>query len=70
MGSLRGLAHAGATGRNDVVVAAINLVPKQLRISGKIAIFPEGKHSDVPEVAEYKQGSIVIKPLKPKKELK
>ncbi len=70
MGSLRGLVHAGATGRSDVVVAAISLVPKQLRISGKIAIFPEGKQSDVPEVAEYKQGSIIVKPLKPKKELK
>ncbi len=67
MGNLRGLVHAGATGRNDVVVAANALVPKQLRISGKIAIFPEGKKADVPEIAEYKQGSIVIKPLKPQK---
>lgn len=65
MGSLRGLVHAGAMGRSDVVVAANALMPKQLRISGKIAIFPENKPSDAPEIAEYKQGSIVIRPLKP-----
>lgn len=65
MGSLRGLVHAGATGRSDVVVAANALMPKQLRISGKIAIFPENKQSDVPEIAEFKQGSVVIRPLKP-----
>ena len=65
MGSLRGLVHAGATGRRDVVVAANALMPKQMRISGKIAIFPEDKPSEIPEVAEYKQGSVVIRPLRP-----
>ena len=64
MGTLRGLAHAGATGRNDVVVAANDLRPKQLRISGKIAIFPEDSAAGLPEIAQYKQGSILIKPLK------
>ncbi len=67
MGSLRGLVHAGAMGRSDVVVAANALMPKQLRISGKIAIFPENKQPQVPEIAQYRQGSIVIKPLKPQK---
>ncbi len=65
MGTLRGLAHAGARGRADVVVAANVLAPKQLRISGKIAVFPSDAGSDGPKVAEYKQGSIVIRPLKP-----
>jgi septum site-determining protein MinC len=65
MGSLRGLVHAGATGRSDVVVAANALMPKQMRISGKIAIFPENKTAEVPEVAEYKHGSVVIRPLRP-----
>ncbi len=65
MGSLRGLAHAGAMGRADVVVAANVLVPKQLRISGKIAVFPADAGGEGPKVAEYKQGSIVIRPLKP-----
>lgn len=67
MGALRGLAHAGATGRSDVVVAANLLCPKQLRISGKIAVFPSDKSGDMPEIAEYKQGSIVLRPLKPQK---
>lgn len=65
MGVLRGLAHAGATGRADVVVAANELRPKQLRISGKIAMFPHSEISGVPEIAEYSKGSIVIRPLKP-----
>jgi len=65
MGTLRGLAHAGATGRSDVVVAANDLRPKQLRISGKIAVFPEGQSGGVPEIAEYSKGSIVIRALKP-----
>lgn len=67
MGALRGLAHAGATGRSDVVVAANILGPKQLRISGKIAVFPSDKPGEGPEIAEYKSGSIVIRPLKPQK---
>ncbi len=64
MGTLRGLVHAGANGRNDVVVAAIALLPGQLRISGKIAVFPEDKKALVPEIAEFKEGSVVIRPLK------
>ena len=65
MGTLRGLVHAGATGRSDVVVAAVALVPKQLRISGKIAVFSQDKETSVPEIAEYKEGSIMVRPLKP-----
>ena len=68
MGALRGLAHAGATGRQDVVVAAQVLGPKQLRISGKIATLPD-RPADVPEVAEYKDGTIVIRRLKPEKRI-
>ena len=64
MGTLRGLVHAGANGRNDVVIAANVLLPGQLRISGKIAMFPEDKQALVPEIAEFKEGSVVIRPLK------
>ncbi len=64
MGTLRGLVHAGATGRSDVVVAANALLPGQLRISGKIAVFPEGKVSPGPEIAEFKQGSVMVRLLK------
>jgi len=64
MGVLRGLVHAGAFGRNDVVVAANALLPGQLRISGKIAVFTEGKEAPGPEIAEFKEGSVVIRPLR------
>jgi septum site-determining protein MinC len=67
MGAVRGLVHAGATGRKDVVVAANALKPKQLRISGKIAIFTEKRQADGPEIAEFKEGSIVITPLRPQR---
>ncbi len=65
MGTLRGLAHAGATGRGDVVVAANMMAPKQLRISGKVAVFPPDAGGEGPKIAEYKQGSIVLRALKP-----
>ena len=64
MGTLRGLVHAGATGRSDVVVAANALLPGQLRISGKIAVFPEGKQAEGTEIAEFKQGSVIVRALK------
>ncbi len=59
MGTLRGLAHAGATGRSDVIITAINLRPKQLRISSKITIFPD-EDSDFPEYAALFEDKIVI----------
>jgi hypothetical protein len=39
-------------------------LPGQLRISGKIAVFPEGKQAPGAEIAEYKQGSVMVRPLK------
>jgi septum site-determining protein MinC len=69
MGNLRGLVHAGAMGRSDVVVAANALIPKRLRISGKIAVFPENKEANAPEMAEYKQGTVVIRPLRPQQKM-
>jgi septum site-determining protein MinC len=68
MGTLRGLAHAGATGRKDVVISAFKLCPMQLRISSKVTVFPEGEHTPAyPEIAEFKDGSIVIRPIMGKK---
>lgn len=64
MGTLRGLAHAGATGRKDVVISAIKLRPMQLRIGSKVTVFPEGEIAPpYPELAEYKDGNIVIRPV-------
>jgi septum site-determining protein MinC len=67
MGTLRGLAHAGATGRKDVVISAYRLSPMQLRISSKAAVFPENGDADYPVLAQLKDGSIVIRPIMGKK---
>lgn len=63
MGTLRGLAHAGAYGDETAVVVALNLLPVQLRIAGKIAISPDGgEEIGYPEVAVVKDGEIIIEP--------
>lgn len=63
-GVLRGMAHAGAEGDADAIVAAYRLQPTQLRIAGVIARPPEGKNAvpQEPEVARLKNGVIVIEP--------
>lgn len=60
-GKLRGLAHAGAQGRTDVCIAANALLSKQIRISSKVAIIPEGRKIEGPEVAKLKDDKIVIR---------
>jgi len=40
-GRLRGIAHAGATGDESAVIAALSMEPTQLRIASVIAILPE-----------------------------
>lgn len=65
MGVLRGLAHAGATGRRDALVAAFRLQPTQLRIGEFISRPPEGDpggHGDVPEIARIGDGTVIIEP--------
>ncbi len=63
-GKLRGLAHAGCSGRKDVCVAAIHMYPKQLRISGRVVTFPNtGEDSGQAEVAELIGGKVVIRPI-------
>lgn len=67
MGTLRGLAHAGATGRKDAVIAAFKMSPSQLRISSKAALVPDNKDSAHPEMAQLIDGNIVIRPIIGKK---
>lgn len=63
-GKLRGLAHAGCAGRTDVCVAAVNMCPKQLRLSGRVVTFPN-EREDVQdaEIAELRDGKVVIRPV-------
>lgn len=63
-GRLRGLAHAGCSGRRDVCIAALNMCPKQLRLSGRVVTFPEEREEvNDAEVAELKDGKVVIRPV-------
>lgn len=62
-GKLRGLAHAGASGREDVCVAALYMQPKQLRLSGRVVIPEQRKDAVIGEVAELKNDSVVIRPI-------
>lgn len=62
MGSLRGMAHAGATGNRRAVVAALRLLPTQLRIADLISRAPDGKQTapSAPEIARIKSEMVVI----------
>ena len=59
-GKLRGLAHAGAWGKSDVVIAANSLMPQQVRIGGKIAIIPQGREIEGPEIVRIQDGKIIV----------
>ncbi len=63
MGWLRGLAHAGAEGDDRAVVSAFRLNPTQLRIANVIGRAPDQGEAvlpDIPEVAEVRDGRLVI----------
>jgi septum site-determining protein MinC len=71
-GHLRGMAQAGSSGDAKAVVAALHLIPVQLRIGDFIAIAPEQKHKrgwgrqrapvKQPEVAYLNGDRIVVEP--------
>ncbi|MFZ5753737.1 MAG: septum site-determining protein MinC [Bacillota bacterium] len=58
MGTLRGIAHAGVEGDEDVLVTSLRLKPTQLRIAGFITRAPEEEPSE-PEVAQVVNGMII-----------
>src|SRR5690606_18204003 len=65
VGSLRGLAHAGAGGNDKAVIWAEKILSPQLRIGSAVA--QAGATAGVengkgPEVAHLKDGAIVIRP--------
>lgn len=63
-GTLRGLAHAGAGGREDVCVAALYMKPKQLRLSGRVVMPDENrKDAAVGEIAQLVEGKVVFRPI-------
>lgn len=69
LGTLRGLAHAGARGHEGAVIAALRLQPVQLRIGPYIGRPPDGARGRPegwqPERAVVRDGAIVVEPLVP-----
>jgi septum site-determining protein MinC len=65
LGQLKGMAHAGCKGMLDAFVAAIYMVPVQLRIADIITRFPEEnkKGPKPPEYAYVEDGQIYVMPL-------
>lgn len=66
MGALRGMAHAGALGDEQSVIAAFRLNPTQLRIADHITRAPDGEMFRVgnPEMARIRAGKVVIEKMK------
>lgn len=65
VGSLRGLAHAGAGGNEKAVIWAEKILSPQLRIGSALAqagATMEAENGKGPEVAHLKDGAIVIRP--------
>jgi septum site-determining protein MinC len=67
MGTFRGIAHAGALGKGDAIVAALRLEPSQLRIAGFITRAPDGDFSTPfqPEIARVQDGIVIIERYQP-----
>jgi len=62
MGTLRGMAHAGAAGDITSLVAAQGLQPTQLRIADVFTRSPDEATPvpEIPEVAYLQEGTIII----------
>ncbi|MEJ5222910.1 MAG: septum site-determining protein MinC [Anaerolineales bacterium] len=61
-GRLRGVVHAGAQGKREAVVCALDLSPTQLRIAEEIAITPKRQGKPMPEVVKIKDGRLQAEP--------
>lgn len=64
IGTLRGLAHAGASGNENAVIWARKILSPQLRIGSALAQAGEAGEAAVegPEVAHLRDGQIVLRP--------
>lgn len=66
IGTLKGVVHAGCKGRTDVFVAALRLIPVQLRIADIITYFPEEAIKakiKVPEFAHILDDKICVESI-------
>ncbi|MDR1208729.1 MAG: septum site-determining protein MinC [Clostridiales bacterium] len=67
LGSLKGMAHAGCSGLDGCFIAALRLVPTQIRIADRITYIPkdQAKSRDA-SYAYVEEGRIFIAPLGPR----
>ncbi|NJK43156.1 MAG: septum site-determining protein MinC [Pleurocapsa sp. SU_196_0] len=71
-GTIRGLVHAGSTGREDAIIWAGRIAAPQIRLAHAMARAPEGstldnlrhQETDVAEVVRLEGGQIVIEPYR------
>jgi septum site-determining protein MinC len=68
LGTLKGAAHAGSTGNDKAIIAALRLEPNVLQIAETITKAPEnGEKPSYPEVAKIKGKIIIVEPYSPNK---
>ncbi len=60
LGAMKGFAHAGATGRKEAAIFAIDLRPNQLRIAEYIAAAPKDYKATAPSIAFVEDEMITI----------
>ena len=59
LGTLRGVAHAGASGDAQAFVFSLNLLPTQVRIADRITILPD-RGAVGPEIVRVLDGAVVV----------
>jgi len=66
LGSLRGIAHAGASGDTSAVIIALHLVPTQLRIGNIVSRSPGEERQDggTTEIARVEGEAVVVEEYK------
>ncbi|MBW9155096.1 septum site-determining protein MinC [Clostridium sp. FP2] len=63
LGNLRGVVHAGTTGNEKAIIAALKLEPQILQIGSIVTRSPEDNlRPQYPEVAKIKNGNIIVEP--------
>ena len=70
LGSLKGMVHAGAAGNDNTFVAALNMMPTQVRIADAIARSADGpiytkakEDAKGPMIAYAEEGNIYMEPI-------
>lgn len=69
LGCIKGQVHAGITGNQDAIIAALLLEPELLQIADIMTISPDEEKPKYPEIAKIEEDFIVVEPYVPNKYL-